>query len=678
MLASIIKSISEEFLQEAIGSPRLFEDMAAMEKHLAESYSSRVFIELLQNADDAGAQRICVLFVNNSLFVANDGRPFSETDVISICRSGASSKKRGETIGYRGVGFKSTSYLSQEIIIYSNKTYFTFSKLKCSNALERPLDKIPTIRIPFILDQIDDSLRFTIERLENHGFNTIFIYKNAKSREFFEEIKELSSDTFLFLNNIKKCEIDTNVLQKTILVQRSKYLNYPLISFSEKDMWIVFRGNTESIAFKFDGNCIIPAKEEESIYHCYLPTMDKTSLPLKINGDFTTDPSRKHITLDQVTEKALDAAADIIFSIIKSSINRSCSEVLRNIFTILIKDESYSRINMLFSNKLRQKIESDKFILLQSGESVFLKQYRILPDWLEESEKLLLRQNSKYVNSISLPSEFYSFYPDIDIFFKKYSVSEFTISDFITIMSDPQFVSKLNRKTQGKILGNVIAKMKADQQIFGKEYYLSDICISNKYETQTIDMIASRFDFLFEKDFLDSVAEQASFREITWFCDQTGINKERLIIKEILTNDKKSSDFSRKNVSLTPTVPKWRSAEQKCMEIERMLGFFAEDVSKRNIGYDIESIGPDGSKRFIEVKALDRQGSPFSMTNNEYTAAHQLAENYYICLISENGDKLNAIYIKNPLTTLYLEKRCRSWEWFCDSYEGEQYSINLS
>lgn len=39
------------------------EDMAAMEKYMAESYGERIFIELLQNADDANSTKIKVLAV---------------------------------------------------------------------------------------------------------------------------------------------------------------------------------------------------------------------------------------------------------------------------------------------------------------------------------------------------------------------------------------------------------------------------------------------------------------------------------------------------------------------------------------------------------------------------------------------------------------------------------------
>ena len=95
----------------------------------------------------------------------------------------------------------------------------------------------------------------------------------------------------------------------------------------------------------------------------------------------------------------------------------------------------------------------------------------------------------------------------------------------------------------------------------------------------------------------------------------------------------------------------------------------------QNLGYDVESTKPDGSKRYIEVKSVSRSDSSFSLTNNEYTAAHQYGDDYYICLLQHGDEKSKAIYIQNPLKKLRLEKRVRQWEWYCEEYQGEEIDI---
>lgn len=127
-----IREISAWFIKEATASPRMLEDLAAMERYMSESYDGRTFVELLQNADDANSTQVKVLLEGDAIIVANNGRPFDENDIMSICRSGASSKQRGDNIGYRGVGFKSATTISTDIVIHSADTFFSFSKSACA------------------------------------------------------------------------------------------------------------------------------------------------------------------------------------------------------------------------------------------------------------------------------------------------------------------------------------------------------------------------------------------------------------------------------------------------------------------------------------------------------------------------------------------------------------------
>ena len=97
-----IQQLRNAFASEASSAPSLFGDLAKVELYIAESYRLRAFIELLQNADDAGANRFLIRQVGKTIVVANDGRTFSNDDLIALCRSGASNKRRGSgTIGYR-------------------------------------------------------------------------------------------------------------------------------------------------------------------------------------------------------------------------------------------------------------------------------------------------------------------------------------------------------------------------------------------------------------------------------------------------------------------------------------------------------------------------------------------------------------------------------------------------
>lgn len=100
MVGIAVGTIQTELLDEAIASPQLLADVAQLEGYISETYSNRSFVELLQNADDAGAKRFHVRLLEDAIVCANDGRVFTESDLRSICRSGSSTKTRGQTIGY--------------------------------------------------------------------------------------------------------------------------------------------------------------------------------------------------------------------------------------------------------------------------------------------------------------------------------------------------------------------------------------------------------------------------------------------------------------------------------------------------------------------------------------------------------------------------------------------------
>ena len=67
-----------------------------------------VVSELLQNADDAGATEATVEINSGEFIFSHNGQDFNEEQFASLCRFGFSNKRTLHTIGFRGVGFKST------------------------------------------------------------------------------------------------------------------------------------------------------------------------------------------------------------------------------------------------------------------------------------------------------------------------------------------------------------------------------------------------------------------------------------------------------------------------------------------------------------------------------------------------------------------------------------------
>ncbi|GIW42732.1 MAG: hypothetical protein KatS3mg077_0014 [Candidatus Binatia bacterium] len=74
-----------------------------------------VLSELLQNADDVGARHVRVRLAENAFVFEHDGNDFSEEEFDSLCRFGFSNKRQLHTIGFRGIGFKSTFSLGDTV-----------------------------------------------------------------------------------------------------------------------------------------------------------------------------------------------------------------------------------------------------------------------------------------------------------------------------------------------------------------------------------------------------------------------------------------------------------------------------------------------------------------------------------------------------------------------------------
>lgn len=74
-----------------------------------------VVSELLQNADDAGATSAAVDIVNGEFVFSHNGGDFTAEHFASLCRFGYSNKRALHTIGFRGIGFKSTFSLGDEV-----------------------------------------------------------------------------------------------------------------------------------------------------------------------------------------------------------------------------------------------------------------------------------------------------------------------------------------------------------------------------------------------------------------------------------------------------------------------------------------------------------------------------------------------------------------------------------
>ena len=87
-----------------------------------------VLSELLQNADDAGATEATVEINDDEFIFSHNGEDFNEEQFASLCSFGFSNKRTLHTIGFRGVGFKSTFSMGDEVRLFTPTLSIAFHR----------------------------------------------------------------------------------------------------------------------------------------------------------------------------------------------------------------------------------------------------------------------------------------------------------------------------------------------------------------------------------------------------------------------------------------------------------------------------------------------------------------------------------------------------------------------
>ncbi len=99
------------------------------------------------------------------------------------------------------------------------------------------------------------------------------------------------------------------------------------------------------------------------------------------------------------------------------------------------------------------------------------------------------------------------------------------------------------------------------------------------------------------------------------------------------------------------------------MEHLNSRGWVLKDVSRQNMGYDLEGSDASGNSVHIEVKKVESKESRFSLTNNEMSVMVGASSRYLLAIAI--GDGYNAqLALLDPLKDQVPRERvCRRWEW---------------
>lgn len=652
-----IQQLIDDFINEAKAAPVLFADLSKVEEYIAETYKNRSFIELIQNADDAGSTSFGIHKTSFGLVVCNNGRTFTSEDIESLCRSGSSNKKRGnDTIGYRGIGFKSVVGLAKEIDLFSGEYQLSFNKRKTMNLLN--VETAPMIRIPHLIN-ISNDISKEVELLKDkYKYTTFFAFREIDEPILYAELSRFNYSCLLFLNHIINVHIDVETFKSHINLSRNQISKFQVdITIKENYVtiadWRLFQSSKnikDVVAFKINENEIVAAKGSESVVHSFMPSTEFTGAFLKINGDFSTDPSRKSVDIDTHSEHAIDNCIFTVYNLIEDVLLEKSKTI--GIFRPFLNThtETQSSIGRLFITRLRS--------LLQSSTVLNLSEFRLCPKWLPYEDYELLSNS----NFNKLSKNIISFFPECVSFLENLGVPTLTLKETLKLINSVQ----ISKVAIAQILSKLITQYHFDMTPENINFIKSLKIFPIKKKVGFFQI--SEFSILSEIDnkCLNIIYKSIDLSDITTFFEKLGIKIPNDNLYEIDSVDRSVSEIQSDSSIFvgSPKIQRWRSGEQNLAEYLRCLKNVDKvlDVAIANLGYDIQVQFDNGRQAYIEVKNVSYFGEPIKMTNNEYTTAHTYQSDYYLALVVNTAD-FQVRFIPNPILNIQLNKQCEKWSW---------------
>lgn len=666
-----VAQIQGTFIREAQAAPTLFTDLAKVELYIAESYRTRAFIELLQNADDAGAKRFQIRMDGSRVIVANDGRPFAGSDVEALCRSGASNKRRGTgTIGYRGIGFKSVVGIASEIDVVSGAHAFRFSRTLTQQVLATDHD-VPLVRVPHPLDSSVPEVILARELMAAGDLTTVFVLSGLDLRALANEVEEFTDEALLFLNTVNQVQIQLPGVSRSLLRSAQEGEHgcsiERLDDGQKKSDWLIAAGTAEGcekLAFLLDGKTIVPVSRLKAVIHAFLPTSEFSGASLKMNGDFSTDPSRKTIDMDSLSTATFSACVQILAQLLKKAL---VADTLTGVFsTLLLDGPNDGRFRKLLHDSLTACFDRDGFPL-SNNRSAKLSEIRLAPDWLgyPECEVLCARVLP------TLPSAWVSSHPHLPEVLRWLGARPLTIQEALdlTKQSAPAPI------TCAQLLCRAAKHFRFELND-QRASWLAGLQLLPRTTGAHLAPTNYRGEQL-AKEFTDFLAQTADPDDLHFLLRKLKLPESLLGPKKVraseLVAEQRHAHVAVAEGSgpfrTTPAIEKWRSAEKNAAAwfsaLKDVLN--VKDVSQANVGYDLEVMFRDGKRNYVEVKSVKRMGEPIRLTNNEHATGYQHGESYVLAVVV-NSEPFEIRLIKDPIRSIVFDKRCEQWSWYSEGY----------
>ena len=654
-----ISVLIDGLVSEAAQAPRLFSDLAKLERYIAESYKTRALIELLQNADDAGATEFVAQCVDDGLVVANNGRVFTIADVEALCRSGASNKQRGgSTIGYRGIGFKSVVNLAERVFVFSGEQRFLFDRERTRSVLGFEHD-VPLIRIPHLVEA-DDATEIMVGGWRSK-YPTVFFFGSLDARLLHEDVGAIDGGCLLFLNHLERVTLHVAGGDRAF-VRSSRFAHnrhsIVLADTSASTAWEILSGDGDRIArvaLKMEDERIVPASVEQATVHSFTPTTEYAGAPVKFNGDFTTDPSRKTVDLDSTSSGEFLKSCSVLCEAVRAAVEGQIDRP--GIFGALTTQPSREgRFRPLFW-KTMSSILAQTEMALPGGFRGPVTSMRLRPEWLNHADyEVVCAGRWPHIDRGLLVT-----YPELGVFLDSVGARGLTLEDALGCVAD----ANPSIRGRAELFARCVAQFRYDCDGDRLRWLRQIPLFPTAKGFLAAECLSDVLDF--NTDFLRHVSEIVEASDLAFVLKRLGIHTTPAPAPVVVSQP--SGGGALRPFQNAPAIARWRSAERNALEyikaMDTVLG--VSDVSQANLGHDLEVTMKSGKRILVEVKSVASFAEPFRLTSNEYASASSAGADYVLAIVV-NADQFDIKFVCNPVATLSFERRCERWSWQCSDF----------
>jgi len=253
-----------------------------------------ILSELLQNADDAGASEAQVSIESDRFIFEHNGDDFIEAHFASICRFGYSNKRALHTIGFRGIGFKSTFSLGDRVELYTPSLAVAFDRARFTEPHWVEAERLPTNSTRVEVAIASDLRRREVEKNLDEWLKSpvsLLFFRNIRKLRIGEKTVHWQSMGAGPVADSEWMALDEKA-EQTFLLVRSGEEAFPSDALEEI--------RQERMLGAEDGGEFPPCRVEivlgaKGRLYVVLPTGVETPLPFACNAPFIQDPARLKI-----------------------------------------------------------------------------------------------------------------------------------------------------------------------------------------------------------------------------------------------------------------------------------------------------------------------------------------------------------------------------------------------